>query len=323
MLIYSILKMTIKDKTAFYMKKIAVSFILLVISAQSSFAQSPNWNVNENDYQYTMTFIAKLNVDGKQLINSKDKVAAFVGNVCRGVSGITYVASKKNYYAYLTVFSNKQGESITFKLYDSANNKTVSVSKPIIFVMNEHKGDLFQSYSIAEPSLNSAAEILSFGFMNTPSLSSIISNGLVKVNISESYSLSNLKPVFTLSKGASLFENRIILNSGDLFKNFVSPVSYEVLSEDESTLKNYKVEVSKSADPTLFYKKDAVCYAPGAIKVMSKREGSEVQITSNGKTIASKKIINGEALFSNLSAGSYIATIGSEWKLINILMKEK
>ena len=315
--------MTIKDKTPFYMKSLAISFILLVISAQSSFAQSPNWAVNENEYQYTMTFVAKLNVDGKQLINSKDKVAAFVGNVCRGVSGITYVASKKNYYAYLTVFSNKQGESITFKLYDSANNKTISVSKPIIFVMNEHKGDLFQSYSIAEPTLNSAAEILSFGFMCTPSLSSIISNGLVKVNISESYPLSNLKPIFTLSKGASLLENRIIQKSGDLFKNFVSPVNYEVLSEDESTLRNYKVEVSQSIDPTLFYKKDAVCYAPGAIKIVSKREGSEVQITSNGKSIANKKIINGEALFSNLSAGAYVATIGSEWKLINILMKEK
>lgn len=315
--------MTIKDKTAFYMKKIAIYFILLVISAHNSIAQSPVWDVNENDYQYTMTFVAKLNVDGKQLINSKDKVAAFVGNVCRGVSGVTYVTSKKNYYAYLTVFSNKQGESITFKLYDSANNKTVSVSKPIIFVMNEHKGDLFQSYSIAEPSLNNAAEILSFGFMNTPSLFSNISNGLVKVNISESYSLSNLKPIFTLSKGASLFENRIIQNSGDLFKNFVSPVIYEVLSEDESTLKNYKVEVSKVNAPTLFYKKDAVCYAPGAIKIISKQEGSDVQITSNGKTIANKKIINGEALFPNLGSGSYIATIGSEWKLINILMKEK
>ena len=320
---YSIFKMTIKDKTGFYMKKIAVCLILFVVSAQSSFAQSPNWAVNENEYQYTMTFIAKLNVDGKQLIDSKDKVAAFVGTVCRGVSGITYVASKKNYYAYITVFSNKQGENITFKLYDSANNKTVSVSKAIMFIMNEHKGDLFQSYSIAEPTLNSAAEILSFNFISPPSLSSIISNGLIKVNISESYSLSNLKPSFILSKGASLFENRIIQNSGDLFKNFVSPITYEVLSEDESTLKNYKVEVSQVIDPPLFYKKDAVCYAPGAIKIVSKREGSTVQINSNGKVIANKQIINGEALFPNLGAGSYIATIGNDWKMITILMKDK
>jgi hypothetical protein len=145
----------------------------------------------------------------------------------------------------------------------------------------------------------------------------------VKVNISESYSLSNLKPVFTLSKGATLFENRVVQKSGELSKTFLSPVNYEVLSEDESTLKNYKVEVSQVIDPPLFYKKDAVCYARGAIKIVSKREGTTVQVTSNGKTIATKQIINGEALFPELNAGSYIATVGNEWKIINILLKER
>jgi hypothetical protein len=305
------------------MKKIAISIALVLISFQTLFAQIPTWTVNENEYQYTMTFIAKLNVEGRQLINPNDRVAAFVGNVCRGVSGITYVASKKNYYAYLTVFSNTQSENISFKLYDSSNNKTTTLSKPIVFLINEHKGNLFQSYSIAEPALNSMAEILSFNFMNISTLSSIISNGIVKVNISESYPLTNLKPVFTLSKGASLFENRILQKSGEVIKNFSSAITYEVLSEDESTLSNYKVNVSQVTDPTLFYKKDAVCYARGAIKIVSKQEGTTVQVTSNGKTVATKQIINGVALFSELNAGSYIATVGNEWKIINILLKER
>lgn len=305
------------------MKKLALCFTLLFISCQTLFAQIPGWDVKENDYQYSMTFIAKLNVDGKQLINTNDRVAAFVGNICRGVSGVTYVASKKNYYAYLTVFSNTQGENISFKLYDSASNKITAVSKPITFILNEHKGNLFQSFSIAEPALNNMADIISFNFMNISSLSSIISNGIVKVNISESYPLNNLKPVFTLSKGASLLENRIIQKSGDANKNFSSPVTYEVLSEDESTLNNFKINVSQVIDPPLFYKKDAVCYARGAIKIVSKREGSSVQVTSNGKTVATKQITNGEALFPELDAGSYIATIGNDWKIINILLKEK
>jgi hypothetical protein len=319
----TILRMMIKDKIHFLKSKIAICFSLVLISTQSLFSQIPDWGVKESEYQYTMTLVAKLNVDGKQLINPNDRVAAFVGTVCRGLSGLTYVASKKSYYAYLTVFANKQGESISFKLYDSANNKISNVSKTLTYVINEHKGDLFQSYSIAEPSLNSVADILSFNFMGVASLSSIMSNNIVSINISESFSLNALKPVFTLSKGASLFENRVLQTSGENIKNFSSAISYEVLSEDESTLKNFKVEVRQSIDPPLFYKKDAVCYAPGAIKIVSKREGSTVQITSNGKTLASKQIINGEALFSNLSAGSYIATIGNDWKLINILMKDK
>lgn len=305
------------------MKRKAFCFILLFISYQTLVAQTPNWVVNENEYQYTMTFVAKLNMDGRQLINTNDRVGAFVGNVCRGVSGISYNASMKNYYAFLTVFSNQQGEVISFKLYDQATNKTTSVSKPVSFLINEHKGNLVQSYSIAEPALNSASEMLTFNFLGIPSLSSIINGGTVNINILENYPKTNLKPVFSLSKGASLFENGILQKSGETIKNFTSFINYEVLSEDESTLSNYKVYVTQVANPTFFYKMDAVCYARGAIKVVSKMEGASVKVTSNGVVVATKQIANGEVLFTGLNAGAYVATLGTESKIINILLKLK
>jgi len=305
------------------MRKRLLLLVFVIGFYQMLFAQTPGWVVNESDYQYTMTFVAKINVDGKQLININDRVGAFVGNVCRGVSGVTYVASKKSYYAYLTVFSNNQGEAISFKIYDHSTGKTTAVAKQVIFIINEHRGNLIQSYSIAEPALSSTAEILSFDFKEAPSLSTVISNGTVQVNISESYSLTKLKPVFTLSSGATLFDNGVLQVSGETLKNFSSSVNYQVLSADESTIRNYKVNVTQVTDRTLFYKKDAVCYAPGAIKVVSKREGASVQVTSNGRTIATKQITNGEALFPNLNAGSYIATLGNEWKIINIIVKDK
>jgi hypothetical protein len=154
-------------------------------------------------------------------------------------------------------------------------------------------------------------------------LSSIVTSGTVKVNISESYPLNNLKPVFTLSAGATLLKNRLVQKSGENTENFSSPITYEVLSEDESTINSYKVSVAQVLDPTLFYKKNAVCYAAGAIKVISKREGATVSVSGNGKTIASKQITNGEALFPNLEAGSYVATLGNDFKVINILLKDK
>lgn len=305
------------------MKKTLFFLFTVLISYQNIIAQAPTWSVKENDYQYTMTFVAKLNVDGKQLINPADKVGAFVGTTCRGVSDVIYITSEKNYYAYLTVFANEQAENISFKLYDSAANKIATITKQITFVVNEHKGNLFQSYSIAEPALNNLSAILTFDFMNIKSLSSTINNGQVKVNIPESYSLTDLKPVFTLSNGATLLKNRIAQKSNETADNFSSSIDYEVLSEDESTLSNFTVSVSKTKDPTLFYRKDAVCYAAGAIKVVSKQEGIPVSVTSNGKTIATLSITNGEALFTNLKANSYIVTIGNEFKIINILLKDK
>jgi hypothetical protein len=305
------------------MKKIALCFILLNLSFPTLFAQAPAWTVNENAYQYTMTFVAKLNVDGKQLIGANDKVAAFVGTTCRGTSGITYVAGEANYYAYITVFSNVQGEAAYFKLYDSATDKITVVSKQITFAVNEHRGNLFQSYSIAEPALNDKADILSFNFMDTKVLSSAISSGKVSIGLYDSYDVMALKPVFTLSKGAKLFKNRILQKSEEITDNFSSAITYEVLSEDESSLSSYIVNVNQISTPTLFYKKDAVCYAGGVIKVASKQEGASVVITSNGKTVSTKQITNGEAIFTNLETDSYIVTIGNEWKLINIILKEK
>jgi len=305
------------------MKKTAFLFIIFHFSFQVLFAQAPTWSVNENDYQYTMTFVAKLNVDGQQLIGKNDKVAAFVGSSCRGIGGVTYVASEAKYYAYLTVFSNSQGETISFKLYDSTTNKIAVVSKQVTFGVNEHKGNLFQSYSIAEPSLSDKSEILTFDFMDTKSVSSVINSGKINITLYDSYALTALKPVFNLSKGAKLFKNRIVQKSGEITDNYSSTITYEVLSEDESSLSNYVVVINQTSTPTLFYKKDAVCDIDGVIKVVSVQEGASVELTTNGKRILTKQITNGEAIFSDLETDSYIVTIGNEWKLINIILKEK
>ncbi len=305
------------------MKKTVFCFILFCFTFPALFAQAPDWKVDENAYQYTMTFVAKLNVDGKQLVAAKDKVAAFVGSTCRGTSGLTYVAREASYYAYLTVFSNTQDEAIYFKLYDSTTDKTTIVSKQILFKVSEHRGNLFQSFSIAEPALNDKTDILTFDFLNIKSVSSTINSGKVNISLYDNTNLTTLKPVFTLSKGGKLLKNRIVQKSGEIIDDFSSAITYEVLSEDESNISSYTVTVNKISAPTSYYKKDAVCYAGGAIKVVSNQEGATVTINSNGKTILTQKITNGEALFTNLTVDSYIVAIGAELKLINIILKTK
>jgi hypothetical protein len=304
-------------------KKVALIFIYFLGTSTVIFAQAPGWKVIESSYQYTMTLQAKLNVDGIQLSNQNDLVGAFVGSSCRGVTGLTYVAGAKMYYAYLTIFSNTPNEVITFNIYNSTTNKITKVSKTINFIANQHIGNLFQSYSIAEPTLSDKASILTFDFLNIKSLSSSITPGSIKVSISESFPLNSLTPVFSLSKGANLFKNRIIQTTGSIAINFNAAVNYEVLSEDESTLTNYTVNVTQAQDLPLFYKKDAVCSTLGAIKVVSKREGTAVQLSLNGKLIDSKSITNGEAIFLNLVTGTYVANIGNDYKVIIINLKGK
>ena len=304
------------------MKKRAIILLFFLVSFGRLLAQSPNWNVIESNYQYTMTFVAKLNVDGVQLKNSNDLVGAFVGTTCRGVSKLTYVSSANSYFAYLIVLSNSPGEVITFNLYDSAKNKITKVSKTINFVATQNLGNLFQSYSIAEPALSNKAEIESFDFLNIKTVSSVISSGSVKLSIFESNSLTSLTPVYVVSKGATLFKNRMAQSSGSTSTSFIAPVAYEVLSEDESTLSNYTVEVTRTPDlPIVFYKKDAVCYEGGVIKVVFPLEKENVVLTKGGISISTQIINNGQAIFSNLTEGTYTISVGGKFKEIKINLK--
>lgn len=307
------------------MKKRAVIVLFLLISFARLYAQIPtipNWKVIEPDYQYTMTFVAKLNVNGVQLNNPLDLVGAFVGTTCRGISKLTYVASEKSYFAYLTVLSNTPDEVITFYIYDSSKVKVTKVSKTINFVAYQHLGNLFQSYSIAEPALNNKAEIVSFDFLNIKTLSSIISTGSIKLGIPESNPLDNLTPVYVLSNGARLFKNRIVQSSGSTSMSFVAPINFEVLSEDESNLSTYTVEVTPTQNTPLgFYKKDAVCYEGGVIKVVFPMEKENVVLSRGGVILSTQTITNGQAIFSNLTEGTYIINVRGILKEIKINLK--
>ena len=308
------------------MKRRSVILLFLLISfAQQLVAQIPavsDWKVIEPNYQYTMTFVAKLNVDGVRLINPDDLVGAFVGTSCRGVSKLTYVASENSYYAYLIVFSNTQNEVITFYLYESSKDKVTKVNKTINFLANQNFGNLFQSYSIAQPALSNKAEIVSFDFLNVKTISSLISPGSVKVGIPESTPLGSLTPVYVVSNGAKLYKNRILQSSGTASMSFIAPTNFEVLSEDESTLLNYTVEVIPTVDlPVVYYKKDAVCYAGGVIKVVYPLEKSNVVLTKGGVTVSTQSITSGQTVFSNLTEGTYKISVGGNSKEIKINLK--
>ena len=92
-----------------------VIIIMCLISLRLS-AQPPSWQVNENEFEYTMTMVAFLNVNATKLSDTNDMIGAFVGNECRGVANLIYAASTDNYFAYLTVFSNSTSENVTFKI---------------------------------------------------------------------------------------------------------------------------------------------------------------------------------------------------------------
>jgi hypothetical protein len=292
--------------------------LLLLLLFTTSFAQAPNWVVNGNSFQYSMTFVGFLNMDGVTLSSTNDKVAAFVNGECRGVTNLIYVASQKSYYAYLTVFANVNSETINFKIYNSVKNTVKDIALTKIFSINQHVGNLFQAQSFANPALSMAAEISDFSFKDVVRKSILLNWPNVIVTLDKLQPVIALNGVFTLSPGATAYIGTDQQISGANSINFTNPVVFRVLSEDQSVLKEWTVSIPP---PIIYYRKNVVCYAKGEIKLVCPWNGTSVVLQLNGQTIATQTIANGETIFKNLDVGVYKVNALGATKEIIIIQK--
>ncbi|WP_170064435.1 T9SS type A sorting domain-containing protein [Polaribacter glomeratus] len=209
-------------------------------------SQNPNWTVNASSYQYSMTFTSFLNVNGATLTNTNDAVAAFVDGEIRGVSKVQFVQSANKYVSFLTVFANTNNEIINFKIYNSNSNTVVNTDTSEIFKIDGNFGGISQSYSIASPKLSEIAQITSFRFDGITAVSVNISSDKISIILPNNSDVSSLIPVFESSAKSKVFVNEVVQTSGKDLQNFINKVEYKVLSEDESTLKEYLVSVSEA-----------------------------------------------------------------------------
>lgn len=232
-------------------------FLFLCLITLNINAQDPNWSVNTANYQYSMTFTSFLNIDGTTLTSTNDRVAAFVNDEIRGVANVVFVASVNKYVAYLSVYANTDNETISFKIYDSTNDTVVDINKTQKFIIDGNVGGIFQSFSITNPALSSEANLNSFSFSGITPISQTIENNKIDVILPFGANITNLIANFSLSYGARFFVENIAQISGVTEQDFTNSIIYKVLSEDESLLVEYEVNVTLEAEssnpPEVFF----------------------------------------------------------------------
>jgi hypothetical protein len=219
-------------------------FLALLLISLKVKAQDSNWSVNAADYQYTMTFTAFLSVNGTTLSSSEDKVAAFVNGEVRGVANLVYVSAYNKYVAYLSVYANTNGETISFKMYDSDTDAIVTSAATHNFSIDATVGGIFQSYSIANPALSNDAFLNSFSFKGITAVSATILNNRIDILLPSGTDTTNLIAVYSISTGATFFVDFTNQISGETSQNFTNTVSYTLISENEGTLIDYDVHVA-------------------------------------------------------------------------------
>lgn len=227
------------------MKKLKL-FFALILFAENLLAQ-PTWSVTPSDFQYNMTMITELNVNGTYLRSTNDVIGAFSGGICRGVAQPIYNADRDKYYAYLTVYSNGPGDVINFKVYDSSTGVETNISRTITFAPDASVGSQFQPLVVADPALRSEAELITFGFdgvtYNALEIEGYTLNFFID---SSTYDITQLDPIFTVSPGAKVFINQIEQTSAvSETLDFSNDIVYQVLSEDKTLLNEFTITVKE------------------------------------------------------------------------------
>ena len=100
-------------------------------------ADVSTWLVNPSSYQYNGSVTAKVEIDGIEVGEDDDLLAAFVGDEIRGaIDGTGLPLFLGGGYAfYLMIFSNEvSGETLTFKYYSASNNQVYCLDETLTFV---------------------------------------------------------------------------------------------------------------------------------------------------------------------------------------------
>lgn len=104
------------------------------------------WQVNPSDYEFNMLITAYLAIDGETVEKEGAKVAAFIGNECRGVGELVYVPELKRYLLTLFVYANTEGETVSFRIYSPQKDRYYAHFENIDFERDALKGNFETPY---------------------------------------------------------------------------------------------------------------------------------------------------------------------------------
>ena len=103
---------------------------------------------NPADYQFNGSVTARVQLDGTEVGSTDDMVAAFVGDEIRGwSSGAAVPPFLGGGVAFQTmIFSNADGETVSFKYFDAASGEVIDLNETIEFVSDMTIGTASASF---------------------------------------------------------------------------------------------------------------------------------------------------------------------------------
>jgi hypothetical protein len=103
----------------------------------------PGWSVNRHAYQYNMTVIAALNLEGNECRGEDHLIGAFVDGECRGVGRPMYLSTINRSVAFLMIHSNSvAGEKVEFQAFIPDERAVYNVAEAISYEADGSMGTI-------------------------------------------------------------------------------------------------------------------------------------------------------------------------------------
>ena len=100
-----------------------------------------DWYIDASQYSLSMSIIGRLYVNGISSSDTDDRIAAFVGDECRGVAHVEYFSAIDEYYVMLDVYGDTNGDEVTYRAYDASSGIIYGLNNDIDFVAQTIHGD--------------------------------------------------------------------------------------------------------------------------------------------------------------------------------------
>lgn len=127
------------------MRYLALTFLFSLLGL-ASMAQTPNWEVNSSEFEYSMSFSGVVVVDAVEVQDTADRIAAWIGGELRGTARPFYAEATGRFYYFLLVYSNEINENVTFSFYDDSENVIVDLTNQEVFVTDKLEGGFSDPY---------------------------------------------------------------------------------------------------------------------------------------------------------------------------------
>jgi hypothetical protein len=102
----------------------------------------PNLQINPSNYEFSINLTVEITTEGYPAEGNHHFLFAVCQNECRGISSAIFSIDKWLYF--LTVYSNSNGEEISFEFYDTDKGRLIPVLQKIVFSSNQIHGNPLQ-----------------------------------------------------------------------------------------------------------------------------------------------------------------------------------